>query len=49
MHRKTLCAMALAVAWSAPYTARAQDAGLAGLREEVRQMKESYERRIVAL
>jgi hypothetical protein len=49
MHRKTLCAMALAVAWTAPLAARAQDADLAGLREEVRQLKQSYERRIEAL
>lgn len=47
MHRKTLCAMALAVAWSAPL--RAQDAELAKIREEIRQMKEAYERRIQAL
>jgi len=47
MHRKTLCAMALAVTWSAPLCA--QDADLARLREEVRQLKESYEQRIGAL
>lgn len=47
MHRKTLCAMALAVAWSAPL--RAQDAELTKIREEVRQLKESYEGRIQAL
>jgi hypothetical protein len=49
MHRKTLCAMALAVAWGAPLAARAQDADLAKIREEIRQMKEAYERRIEAL
>jgi hypothetical protein len=47
MHRKTLCAMALAVAWSAPL--RAQDAELTKIREEIRQMKETYEGRIQAL
>jgi hypothetical protein len=49
MHRKTLCAMALAVAWSAPLTGRAQDAELTKIREEIRQMKDAYERRIQAL
>jgi len=49
MLRKTLCAMALVVAWGAPLAARAQDADLAKLRDEVRQLKESYERRIDAL
>ena len=49
MHRKTLFAMALAVAWSAPVAARAQDADLARLREEVRQLKQAYESRIQAL
>jgi hypothetical protein len=49
MHRKTLCAMALAVAWSAPLPARAQDAELSKIREEIRQMKDAYEKRIEAL
>ena len=49
MHRKTLCAMALAVAWSAPQPVRAQDAELTKIREEIRQMKEAYEKRIQAL
>ena len=49
MHRKTLCAMALAVAWSAPLSVRAQDAELAKIRDEIRQMKEAYEKRIEAL
>ncbi len=49
MHRKTLCAMALAVAWSAPLSARAEDAELTKIRDEIRQMKEAYEKRIEAL
>ena len=49
MYRKTLCAMALAVAWSAPLAARAQDAELSKIRDEIRQMKEAYEKRIEAL
>jgi hypothetical protein len=49
MHRKTLCAMALAVAWSVPLAARAQDAELAKIRDEIRQMKDAYEKRIEAL
>ena len=49
MHRKTLCAMALAVAWSVPFAARAQEADLAALREEVRQLRQAYESRIQAL
>ncbi|HEY8068636.1 MAG TPA: hypothetical protein VIF38_07060 [Burkholderiales bacterium] len=49
MHRKTLCAMALAVAWSAPLSVRAQDAELGKIRDEIRQMKEAYEKRIEAL
>ena len=49
MYRNTLCAMVLAVAWSAPLSVRAQDAELAKIREEIRQMKEAYERRIEAL
>lgn len=49
MQRTLLCAMALAVAWSAPLPSRAQDTELAKLREEVRQLRESYERRIEAL
>ena len=49
MQRTLLCAMAMAVAWSAPLAARAQDAELSQIREEIRQMKEAYERRIEAL
>jgi hypothetical protein len=49
MYRKTLCAMALAVAWSAPLSARAEDAELVKIRDEIRQLKESYEKRIEAL
>ena len=49
MHRKLLCAMALAVAWSAPLPARAQDAELSKIREELKQLKEVYEQRIQAL
>jgi hypothetical protein len=43
------CAMALAVASIAALPARAQDAELAKIREEIRQLKEVYERRIQAL
>jgi hypothetical protein len=49
MYRTLLCATAFAVAWSAPQAARAQDAELAGIREEIRQMKDAYEKRISAL
>ena len=49
MQRTLLCAMALAVAWSAPLPARAQDAELSKIREEIRQMKDAYEKRIEAL
>jgi hypothetical protein len=49
MHRTMLCAMAFAVASSAPLPARAQDAELSKIREEIRQLRESYERRIQAL
>ena len=49
MYRKTLCAMALAVAWSAPLSALAEDAELTKIRDEIRQLKESYEKRIEAL
>ena len=49
MHRTLLCAMAFAVAWSAPLATHAQDAELAKIRDEIRQMKEAYERRIQAL
>jgi hypothetical protein len=44
-----LCAMALAVAWSAPLPARAQDADLTQIRAEIRQLKDAYEKRIQAL
>jgi hypothetical protein len=43
------CAMALAMASSAPLAARAQEADLAKIREEIRQLKEAYEKRIEAL
>ena len=49
MHRKLLCAAALAAATAAPLAARAQDAELQKIREEIRQMKDAYERRIEAL
>lgn len=49
MHRKTLCAMAFAVALSAPLAARAQDAELSQVRAEIRQLREAYETRILAL
>lgn len=49
MHRTLLCVMALAVAWGAPSTGRAQDAELSKLREEVRQLRQAYESRIQAL
>jgi hypothetical protein len=49
MQRTLICAMALAVAWSAPIAARAQDAELSKIREEIRQMKDAYEKRIEAL
>ena len=49
MYRTLLCAMAIAVAWSAPLPVRAQDAELAKIRDEIRQMKDAYEKRIEAL
>src|SRR5436190_22798023 len=49
MRRQLLCAVAMALAWSAPLTGRAQDAELAKLREEVRQLKQAYESRLQAL
>ena len=49
MHRMLLCAMAFAVVWGAPLAARAQDAELSKIRDEIRQMKEAYEKRIEAL
>jgi hypothetical protein len=49
MQRTLLCAVAVAMAWSAPLPARAQDAELSKIREEIRQMKEAYEKRIEAL
>ena len=49
MHRTLLCAMAFAVASGAPLAAHAQDAELSKIREELRQLKEVYERRIQAL
>jgi hypothetical protein len=49
MYRKMLYAMALAVASSAPLSARAEDAELMKIREEIRQLKEAYEKRIEAL
>jgi hypothetical protein len=47
MFRRTLIASAIALAFAGP--APAQDAELAKIREEIRQMKEGYERRIDAL
>ncbi len=47
MVNRMLVVAALAATWCAPL--RAEDADLAGIREEVRQLKESYERRIEAL
>ena len=49
MHRSTLCAMALAVVWSAPFPVRAQGAELSMIREEIRQLKDAYEKRIQGL
>ena len=49
MRRTLLSAIAVAVAWSAPVAARAEDAELAKLREEVRQLRQAYESRIQAL
>ena len=49
MHRNLLCAAALAAATVAPLAARAQDAELQKIRDEIRQMKENYERRIEVL
>jgi hypothetical protein len=49
MHRRILCAMAFAVVWGAPLAARAQDTELSKIRDEIRQMKEAYEKRIEAL
>lgn len=47
MFRRTLIAAAIALAYAAP--ASAQEAELAKIREEIKQMKEGYERRIDAL
>ncbi len=47
MFRRNLTAAAVLLAFAGP--APAQDAGLAGIREEIKQMKEVYERRIQAL
>jgi hypothetical protein len=41
--------MALVLAWSAPFSAHAQDSELSKLREEVRQLRQAYESRIQAL
>jgi hypothetical protein len=49
MHRTTLIAAALAVAWGAPLPGHAQDSELSRLREEVRQLRQAYESRIQAL
>ena len=49
MHRTMLCATAFVVAWSAALPARAQDAELTKIREELRQLREAYESRIQAL
>ena len=47
MFRRALIAAAIALAYAAP--ASAQEAELAKIREEIKQMKEGYERRIEAL
>ena len=47
MFRRTLIAAAIAAAWAGP--APAQESELAKIRDEIRQMKEGYERRIDAL
>jgi hypothetical protein len=47
MFKRSLTAMAVAFAFSCPATA--QDAELAKIREEIKQMKDSYERRIQTL
>ena len=47
MFRRTLIATAISLAFAGP--APAQDAELAKIREEIRQMKDGYERRIDAL
>jgi len=49
MCRTMLYVVALAVASSAPLAARAQDADLSKIRDEIRQLKEAYEKRIEAL
>ena len=49
MYRTMLCAMALAVAWSAPFVACAQDTELSKIRDEIRQLRQAYESRIQAL
>jgi len=49
MYRMLMCAMAFAVAMSAPLAGRAQDSELSKIREEIRQMKDAYEKRIEAL
>ena len=49
MFRAMLCAMALAVAWSVPLTARSQDTELSRIRDEIRQLRDAYEKRIQAL
>ena len=47
MFKRKLTAAAVALAFAGPVPA--QDAELAGIREEIKQMKEVYERRIQAL
>lgn len=49
MYRKTLCAVAIAVAGSAPLSTLAEDAELIKIREEIRQLRDAYEKRIQAL
>jgi len=49
MYCRLLCGMAFAVALSAPLPSHAQDTELGKIREELRQLKEVYERRIQAL
>ena len=49
MVRNMWFAAALAAASSAALPARAQESELSKIREEIRQMKDAYERRIEAL
>ena len=49
MLKANLTAIAVVVAWAASLPALAQDAELGKIREEIRQMKEGYEKRIQEL